>query len=308
MDRLLIYGLLACIPALLAFASEIWWPLELFSHFRVQYLLIGCCLLPLALYQRKVWAIALSLFLILCEVPVIIQHQRRILPEKKPETIHRALLFNMNAENQEFAAIRQLLIDTKPELVVLIELRQAALKALDLQSLGFEQSLVKAQADNFGIGLFSRHALLEGRVEFFGQTGLPSLVTGVDFGDCQVQIVGTHPPPPVQANFAQMRKSQLSDLAQFAAQNRTKPFLVMMDMNTSPWSPVFSEFEARSGLYDSRRGLGLQMSWPSFLPLPLRIPIDHIFHSDRISIVNRKLEDFTGSDHAPILFDFSCRG
>lgn len=308
LDRVLVYGLLACIPALLGFAGDVWWPLELFSHFRVQYLLIGCFLLPLAAYRKKAWAGALALLLVLCNAPVIIQHQRRLLPEKKQESSHRALLFNMNADNQEFSAVRQLLMDTQPDLVVLIELRQAALNALDLQSLGFAHSLVKTQMDNFGIGLFSRFALVDGRVEFFGHGGLPSLVATVDFGDCRVQAVGTHPPPPIHEKFAQIRRSQLSDLAQFAAGNRARPFLVMMDMNTSPWSPLFSEFEARSGLYDSRRGLGLQLSWPSLLPMLLRIPIDHVFHSDRISIVDRKVEDFNGSDHAPVLVDFSCNG
>ena len=54
-----------CLPTLLAFGARWWWPLELFTHFRVQYAwyLLGCVVL-LAAGRKIIRAGAVGLFLL----------------------------------------------------------------------------------------------------------------------------------------------------------------------------------------------------------------------------------------------------
>jgi endonuclease/exonuclease/phosphatase (EEP) superfamily protein YafD len=81
--------------------------------------------------------------------------------------------------------------------------------------------------------------------------------------------------------------------------------MVLGDLNTTSWSPYFRDLVADSGLLDSRRGFGVEPSWPSFgLPL-LRIPIDHGLVSPAVSVLDRRIGPAAGSDHLPLVIDFA---
>jgi hypothetical protein len=80
--------------------------------------------------------------------------------------------------------------------------------------------------------------------------------------------------------------------------------LLVGDLNMTSWSPFFSDLIQTSGLRDSRKGFGMQNSWPANRRL-LMIPIDHILVSEGVKVLSRRIGQFNGSDHYPILLDFS---
>lgn len=80
--------------------------------------------------------------------------------------------------------------------------------------------------------------------------------------------------------------------------------MLLGDLNVTPWSKHFQQLLDRTGLLDSSSGYGVQPSWPNFSWL-LRIPIDHCLHSSDIVIDQRKVGPDVGSDHYPIIVDFS---
>ena len=61
--------------------------------------------------------------------------------------------------------------------------------------------------------------------------------------------------------------------AKFLDREAPGDLIVMGDLNSAPWSRVQRAFRARTGL-DNQAGWAA--SWPSFLPWPLRLPIDHV--------------------------------
>ena len=62
----------------------------------------------------------------------------------------------------------------------------------------------------------------------------------------------------------------------------------------------------RTGLRDSARGRGVQPTWPAGSPL-LAIPLDHCLHSPDIAILQRRIGGDVGSDHYPVIVDFTFR-
>ncbi|MEE8238524.1 MAG: endonuclease/exonuclease/phosphatase family protein, partial [Nitrososphaerales archaeon] len=82
------------------------------------------------------------------------------------------------------------------------------------------------------------------------------------------------------------------------------PILLLGDLNITPWSPIFKDFLRSTGLRDSREGFGLQPSWPTWFP-PAWIPIDHVLVSSNVTVYDRKIERDIGSDHYPVIVDFS---
>ena len=59
-------------------------------------------------------------------------------------------------------------------------------------------------------------------------------------------------------------------------------------------------------LHDSRLGCGIQPTWPAGRPL-LWAPIDHCLVSKHVIVHSRRVSGNIGSDHYPVVIDFSIR-
>jgi endonuclease/exonuclease/phosphatase (EEP) superfamily protein YafD len=79
--------------------------------------------------------------------------------------------------------------------------------------------------------------------------------------------------------------------------------IVAGDFNVTPWSGHFRQLVRHSGLRSSHLGRGIQSTWPSRLPLPFRIPIDHALVSPEIGVARREVGRAFGSSHQPLIVD-----
>jgi endonuclease/exonuclease/phosphatase (EEP) superfamily protein YafD len=99
---------------------------------------------------------------------------------------------------------------------------------------------------------------------------------------------------------------QAGQAGQFAKYLNRQPrdLIVMGDLNSAPWSRVQSAFRAKTGL-DNQAGWGA--SWPSFLPWPLRLPIDHILARGHLVVTKFETGPRTESDHFPVVAEIGWR-
>ena len=77
------------------------------------------------------------------------------------------------------------------------------------------------------------------------------------------------------------------------------------DFNDVAWSYTTDLFRDLSGLLDPRRGRGLYATFPADYPL-LRWPLDHVFHSEALALVEMRRLGDVGSDHFPILVELAA--
>ena len=272
------------------------WPFTLFEHFRFQYLWVGIIVVAAcaALRMRGWFDVALIATLInaLWLVPDL-SRSPRSLPAGAPL---RVLVLNVHTESSGFAAVTQLIADTKPDVVGLVEVDARWLAALTPALAPYAHKIEKPRNDNFGVALYSK-LTMAGSAELVGSL-LPTVVATIDVQGTQLGVLLTHPIPPVSSAALTDEESQLSAVA---ARARTMtPVIVMGDLNATPWSRPF--FIAANGLCDSRAGFGLQASFPATSAL-LRIPIDHVLVSCSIGVRSREIERDVGSDHLPVLVD-----
>ena len=73
--------------------------------------------------------------------------------------------------------------------------------------------------------------------------------------------------------------------------------VVMGDFNSTPWSRLQLAFAKAAGL---RNWGHLALSWPSWAPMPFRLPIDQIFARGAIDIEQAARGPAVDSDHFPI--------
>jgi len=297
---------LITVVSLLGFLGSLHWTLDLLSHFRVQYLQLALLVAGACLWVRRnkcaVVLICLAAFNYAFVLPLYMGKPNTTGAQNPPV---RAMLMNLNASNGNTEQVLKTIETADPDLIVLEEVTPSWAFELSQLSETYPHHIVEPREGCFGITLLSKLPVSQGKVVEIGSAGVPSILATVHLpqGDCS--LIATHPVPPIGAEYARHRNNQLAELPELIREQKY-PVLLIGDLNTSPWSPYFSKLLRNSGLKDSMKGFGFQPTWPSSNPF-IRIPIDHMLHAPKILIHNRMVGGDIGSDHFPVIIDFSVK-
>jgi len=303
---LMLATLLACIGTAVGFLGRHWWGFELASHFRVQYLVIilvsGVIYLSRAKYRTAIVAGVFALVNVYLIVPFYAEIHAELSSSHAQARKIRALLINVNQGNNDYGKVREYIRLAEPDFMVLIEVNKAWMLALRPLLSDYPYAKSKAQ-DRYGIALFSRIPFKDAHVMIIGNAGRPSVFSRFDIDGQQLTVIGTHPSSPVSQAGAQYRNQQIAALAQFIS-SQEGSIILLGDLNITPWSPFLRDLLDKTGLRDTNEGYGLQPTWPVRFP-PLWIPIDHALVSSNVVVHNREIGPDIGSDHYPVVVDFS---
>jgi endonuclease/exonuclease/phosphatase (EEP) superfamily protein YafD len=283
-------------------AAEIWWLFELVSHFRLQYLAGAAVLLLFAVaFRRKLIALALLTTIAINAWPVL-----PYLPTADPIADgERLTILNVNVRgaNRDYGRIVETIRARAPDVVTVIELTPALERALAVLADDYPHRFAIAAEDNYGLGVWSRHALgAPARVEL-GAT--PAIETQVAAPFGRFRLIAVHTVPPVSSRMAAARNAQFEALAARARRD-SDPLVICGDLNSTPYSPYFDRLRRASGTADARRGQGFGMSWPSFMPLA-GVPIDHCLTRGPFATESVERLHDVGSDHYPMLVTLRWR-
>jgi endonuclease/exonuclease/phosphatase (EEP) superfamily protein YafD len=294
----------AGLATLAGFFGRLWWRFELACHFRVQYFVVlfvtALALLAGKRRRRAAAAGVLALVNLGLIVPLYFGGGN---PHAGATTL-RAVNLNLHTRNRRFEDVRRFLRETAPDFFVLEEVNANWLHELEPLKRDYPHIRARPREDNFGIALFSRIPFESAEIVTIGKAGVPSVVARIDVDGQSLTVVGIHPLPPAGGNGAAYRNEQMVAVADYVAK-QPGPVLLLGDLNMTSWSPYFGDFLRASGLRDSRRGFGVQPTWPAGSPL-LRIPIDHCLVSPQFSILDRRIGPDVGSDHLPVIVELAA--
>jgi len=291
-----------CLLTLLGFLGRLWWFFDLASHFRGQYFFILILSSVIFLLGKQPaaagGAAAFALINLAFVAPLYIHSTPSV---EGVQT--RLLLLNVLQRNDHYEDVRSLIRSEQPDIIVLVETNQTWLDELSEFESIYPYSQSKPREDNYGVALLSRTPIREAEIRYFGEAGVPSVVAHLLFDKYPLTVIGTHSPPPKGALNSAFRNQQLDALAEFSGE-QSGEVILCGDLNMSPWSLYFWRLLQKSGLQNSARGFGLQPTWPTDRPY-LRVPIDHCLVSPGITVSDRQIGPFVGSDHFPVILDFS---
>jgi endonuclease/exonuclease/phosphatase (EEP) superfamily protein YafD len=182
-----------------------------------------------------------------------------------------------------------------------MEVSETWMRALQPLRASYAQVVSEPREDNFGIALFSRLPMMNSAVIELGQAEVPSIAATISVGGKNVFLLGTHPLPPGSAEYARLRNDQLQNIAAMI-RKQSRPAIVIGDLNTTPWSPYFSDLLQAGGFINTSQGLGLYNSWPSWCAWA-GIPIDHCLVTPSWSVFKKQLGPQVGSDHLPVIIE-----
>ncbi len=302
-DRCLnLFALGLATATMLGFLGRFFWVFDLFSHFRVQYMQLCLVLIGIALWQRNNKR-AITLILLAClnyAFVLPLYFGKATLPTGPTA---RAMLINLNASNGHTEKVLNVIRTANPDLLLLEEVTPKWEAELAVLTEIYPHRIVEAQEGCFGIMMLSKFPLEHEQTVEIGGANIPSLLAEVHFPHGTLSFIGTPPLPPIGAAYSKQRNRHLMELPDLVKKQQY-PVLLIGDLNVSPFSYWFRKVISESKLKDSMKGFGFQPSWPSNNSF-LCIPLDHVLHSPEIIIHNRMIGSDVGSDHFPVIVDFS---
>ena len=159
----------------------------------------------------------------------------------------------------------------------------------------------------YGMHLWSKIELIDPQVKYRIKDDIPSIDTQIELENgrtIDLHFLHPMPPSPSEAYASTGRDAELSLVGLEVRDKPDRTTIVAGDMNDVAWSHSSRLFQRLSGLLDPRRGRGMFSTFHAEYPL-LRWPLDHVFHSTDLTVLELKRLEYVGSDHFPVLIRLS---
>ncbi len=227
-------------------------------------------------------------------------------PDSDPDRHIRLVISNVLMENREGERWLQVIRDADPDVLAAVETDQWwADKAGELEDT-LPHSIEVPQDDTYGMLVRSRFPIVDHEVRHFVEETVPSIEVTLEIASGeQVKLLVLHPRPP-RPDIQQDSRLRDAELVMAGREVATfdVPTLVAGDLNDVAWSRSTSLFQKLSGLLDPRIGRGLFSTFHAD-HWWLRYPLDHVFHSDDLALVEIARLGKVGSDHFPMLIELA---
>ncbi len=276
--------------------------LQLFTHFRLQYLVAALLFaVAFALLRETRFAVALAATAALNAAFVLPWYFDR-LPVADGARV-KLLQANVLSSNTERHKLLEFIGEEQPDVIALQEVTRAWEATLHALADDYPHSLIESRDDNFGIAILSRLPFTAVTAVDAPPLGYPTIIADIDVDGRALRIINAHPTIPISRALYDSRNRQLENLVELVRLSRG-PRVLVGDFNVTMWDLNYRSLEARSGLRNGRRGFGLAPTWPTFLPIAM-IPIDHVLVSSDIGVAGLRTGPRIGSDHLPLIISLA---
>lgn len=211
----------------------------------------------------------------------------------------KILSANVLKTNEDYESTLAFLHDEDPDVFGLIELTEPFAEAMVPLHEKYAHHVTLPYRDGFGIGLYSKLPLFDPTIDVL-PGGIPYIQSQIEAEGQKIRVILIHAMPPFTPEMFAQRNASLEHIA---ALIDNTPTVVMGDFNLTPWSEYYRTFVADSGLVSTRdMWNGLQHSWYSW---GFYLPIDHLFVSRNIRVLEYRMGNNIGSDHLPIIAELA---
>lgn len=279
------------------------WTFDLFSHFRIQYIviLIGTGI-ALFLLKQKRWGLISFISALALSVNLLPYFTKK--PAAAPTGSEYSLLsYNLNTANQKYDEVRNFILTTDADIILLMEVNPSWITELSPLESHYPYFIYNPRLDNFGLALYSKHPIENDSVSTLLSAGIPALQTDIHLANQTLNFISVHPLPPISRVNSLQRNLTFQKIADHIQSTPRDYQIVAGDFNCTPWSVHFKDLVAQTGLRDSSLGNGIGATWFRKLGF-ISIPIDHVLGSEHIAFTKKAIKGSFGSDHSAVLVTF----
>jgi len=233
-------------------------------------------------------------------LPYTIFFPKSVAKSKYDNTKNSISLFSSNVltPNKNTQALKDLIAEYKPNILVTLETDKRWQAALDELKVDYPYTVACPQDNLYGMHVYSNLPLENTRIEFLIEDNIPSIHACIKHpSGAKIRAHFLHPAPPSPTENASSseRDAELIVVAKSLASD-DGPIIVTGDLNDVAWSKSTQIFRRLSNLQDPRIGRGMFNTFHADHWF-LRWPLDHIFHSKHFTVEEIKRVYLEGSDH-----------
>lgn len=301
---LLVAAVLVSIPLVLGFLNSLHPAFDSFSHLRVHLaVLMGLMALPLLFTQlRREGAMILLLAVVaIAATPHAYSADEHAHMEEAAQPRYRLLQMNLRFDNPSPEQALSLIAHTRPDVITLEEVSAMWQQKLGYLASAYPYSVFCSHPGSvFGVAILSRRPFIADGAPSCDPKGMMA-VASVDFGGRPVDVAALHlhwPWPFQQSKQIEALSEQFHELSENA--------ILSGDLNATPWSAAsrrISELSAMT-LAPPTGPTWLYRRLPDWLRFA-GLTIDQTFVKGRIAISKVSRQQPIGSDHLPVLIEFS---
>ncbi|WP_339932393.1 endonuclease/exonuclease/phosphatase family protein [uncultured Brevundimonas sp.] len=221
----------------------------------------------------------------------------------RPDTpVVRLYSANLWARNTDVDAITRSIASADADIVILIELGDAPAARLDQVLAGYPHRVATPRVDRYG---GAARSVIASRYPLTAVAdvadGLHDVTAVAETPLGPVNVIGVHltRPWPFQYQWGQI--SQVQALAAVRS-GLTGPVIVAGDFNSVTTGRIGRQIRTEVGLSPAP---GWPGTWPAAAPSIVGMTIDQVYRSPDLAFVSRRLGRPTGSDHRPVISEFT---
>ena len=277
--------------SLLGYLGDYFYFFDLFSHFRLQYFFLAVITALVFILARSFkWQALVVITLMINGAEIAPWYFERVNTVEtsvgSDNASYRILFANVLTQNKQYSKLLQVIDQEIPDIAILQETDEAWIKAISSIEAIYKYKIVIPRSDNFGMAIYSRLPFSDSHVvKNLSHEGLPSIYLDIEVNGHNLSILSTHPLPPISKINFESRNYQLDNAGEFI-NKKLGHKIIIGDLNTTMWSPIYGRLLENTGLINIRRGFGILPSWPESLQL-LKIPIDHCLVSSGIRVIRQ---------------------
>jgi endonuclease/exonuclease/phosphatase (EEP) superfamily protein YafD len=307
------------VPLVAGFFGTLHPAFDSFAHFRVHLaVLMALCALPLLATSFRLQAATALLFAVAAfattsnALPMPRLWPVQAAYEVKPgdqavypgdQVVYRLLQMNLLFDNPTPEKVLSLIGRTQPDVITLDEVSKMWEAKLGLLASAYPYRILCPYPSGvFGVALLSRRPFAAGTQPRCDGRGAMAIAT-VDFGGTDVDVAAIHltwPWPRTQSWQIGKLSGEIASLGETS--------IMAGDCNAVPWSAAVRRVAdlGKLTVVPSPGPTWLYTKLPDFLRFA-GLPIDQVFSKGAVLIHSvSRLED-TGSDHLPVMVEFSLR-
>jgi endonuclease/exonuclease/phosphatase (EEP) superfamily protein YafD len=304
------------------FLGRFWWGFDIVCHFRIQYFWVLIFSAIVFSYGGKWVSCILVTTFALINAAVFIPYITVVKPTHVDSPKIRAVSINLDFRNLAYDKAVSFINQSQPQLLILEDFSERWENGLRKTLAKYPYFIRLKYADAYSVeedfmepfrGVLKKHKIslaLFSKLPFknkkLGQVETyptPYVMAQFNFNKKSFTLFGTHLMIPAGNVLSKLRNQQIRVLTQ-KIQSINQPTVLLGDLNITPWSPFFKDFVQKTGLKETRKNFGIYSTWPTGYPF-MRIPIDHSLTSNEIIVHSLRLGPNIGSDHFPLILDFS---
>lgn len=260
---------------------------------------LGC--LILRLWPAVATGVLVNLILIIAVWPQWMTPMGRPMPDQPVIRVYSA---NLYVENTNVEAIRASIAAADADIVVLVEIGDAPAQRIEHILAGYPYRAVAGRMDATSHGarsiVASRYPVAEKLP--WRRDGLSAIGAIVETPLGPINVFGVHLTRPWPYEYQWGQITQTTALTARRAAAPPNSALVVGDFNSVSSARIGRQIKSDMKLLPAP---GFPGTWPTRLPAFAGITIDQVYRSPDLALLSRRLGRPTGSDHYPVVTEFT---